>query len=48
MGRFQSEMTVFDQRPESFYTFTVELGEESYEFTFVEKASIETDQRKLF
>ena len=28
--------------------YLVELGEESYEFTFVEKASIETDQRKLF
>lgn len=48
MGRFQSEMTVFDQRPESFYKFTVELGEESYEFTFVEKADIENNQRKLF
>jgi len=48
MGRFQSEMTVFDQRPESFYTFTVQLGGESYEFTFVEKANIETNQRKLF
>ncbi|WP_157132769.1 hypothetical protein [Marinobacter algicola] len=48
MGRFQSAMTTFDQRPESFYTFTVELGEESYEFTFVEKANIENNQRKLF
>lgn len=48
VGRFQSEMTVFDQRPESFYRFTVEFGDESYEFTFVEKANIENNQRKLF
>ncbi|MCL7943627.1 hypothetical protein [Marinobacter sp. ATCH36] len=48
IGRFQSEMTVFDQRPESFYRFAVEVGEESYEFTFVEKADIENNQRKLF
>lgn len=48
VGRFQSEMTVFDQRPESFYKFTVDLGEESYEFIFVEKAEIENNQRRLF
>lgn len=47
-GRFQSEMTVFDQRPSSFYRFAVELGKESYDFTFVEKTEIKANQRKLF
>ncbi|MCA0912887.1 hypothetical protein [Marinobacter nauticus] len=47
-GRFQSQMTRFDQRPESIYTLTVELGGETFNFKFVEEANIQTHQRKLF
>ncbi|MAO12634.1 MAG: hypothetical protein CMG82_04945 [Marinobacter sp.] len=48
VGRFQSEMTVFDQRPESFYKFNVKVGSASYDFTFIEKAEIQNNQRRLF
>lgn len=47
-GRFQSQMTRFDQRPESIYALTVELGNERFSFEFVEEADIQTHQRKLF
>lgn len=47
-GRFQSQMTRFDQRPESVYALTVELGGETFSFEFVEEADIQTHQRKLF
>ncbi|VVT32452.1 conserved hypothetical protein [Marinobacter salarius] len=47
-GRFQSQMTRFDQRPESVYALTVELGGETFSFKFVEEADIQTHQRKLF
>jgi hypothetical protein len=47
-GRFQSQMTRFDQRPESLYALTVELGGEQFSFKFVEEADIQTHQRKLF
>lgn len=47
-GRFQSQMTRFDQRAESRYTLRVELGGETFSFEFLEEADIETHQRKLF
>lgn len=47
-GRFQSQMTRFDQRPESIYALTVKLGGETFSFKFVEGADIQTHQRKLF
>lgn len=47
-GRFQSQMTRFDQRPESIYALTVELAGETFSFRFVEEAEVQTHQRKLF
>jgi len=47
-GRFQSQMTRFDQRPESIYALTVELDGERFSFKFIEEADIQTHQRKLF
>ncbi|MBZ2169047.1 hypothetical protein [Marinobacter sp. F4216] len=47
-GMFKSEMTRFDQRPESFYTFAVNVGTERFTFQFVEKTVITTQERKLF
>lgn len=47
-GRFQSQMTRFDQKPESIYALTVELDGERFSFKFIEEADIQTHQRKLF
>lgn len=47
-GRFQSQMTRFDQRRESIYALTVELDGERFSFKFIEEADIQTHQRKLF
>lgn len=47
-GRFRSQMTRFDQSPESIYALTVELGGERFSFKFIEETDIQTHQRKLF
>ncbi|WP_165854906.1 hypothetical protein [Marinobacter sp. JSM 1782161] len=47
-GRFQSRTTRFEQKPKSTYALTVELDGEKFLFKFVEKADIQTQQRKLF
>jgi hypothetical protein len=47
-GRFQSQMTRFDQKPESTYRLTVTVDTKQFDFRFVEEADIQTQQRKLF